>query len=209
MAVLQNSLMNYRHELFVDNFVGIPILQQHGSNDNNVPIYHSRRLRQLIDGSGWSSKYVELLGKGHWYEGIMTTEAMCGFYDGISPTGRSKPTLPDNFSVVVPSSGDMGTRGGIQVDQLVSPDQLGRINVIQNKESGTLSLKTSNIRRFHLNRNKFQAKSTQAIEIDGSLPISLSHDTSSGQQSFVQSSDSTWSVGVSAWCVRPSVNNSR
>ncbi|MCJ1433856.1 hypothetical protein MMC27_003221 [Xylographa pallens] len=194
MAVLQNSLVSYRHELFVDNLAGIPILQQHGSNDDNVPVYHSRRLRQLIDGSGWSSKYVELLGMGHWFEGTMTTEAMCRFYDDISTVGRSKTTVPDNFSVVVPSSGDMRTRGGIQVDQLVSPDQLGRINVVQNKKSGTWSLRTSNIRRFHITRSKLQAKLPPAIDIDGSNPISLSPERASGQLSFVQSSDSSWSM---------------
>ena len=198
MAVLQNSLVSYRNELFVDNFAGIPILQQHGSNDDNVPIYHSRRLRQLIDGSGWSSKYVELLGMGHWFEGTMTTEAMCSFYDDISTVGRSKTIVPDNFSIVVPSSGDMRTRGGIQVDQLISPDQLGRINVVQNKKSGKWSLRTSNIRRFHLTRSKLQAKLPQAIEIDGSHPISLSHERTSEQLSFVQSSNSSWSVGLSA-----------
>ena len=197
MGVLQNSLVSYRHELFVDNFVGMPLLQQHGGNDENVPVYHSRRLRQLIDGSGWSSKYVELLGKGHWFEGIMTTEAMCRFYDDISTTRECKPTLPGTFAVVVPSSGDMGTRGGIQVDQLASPDQLGRIDVVQNKTSGTLTLRTSNIRRFHLVRSKLQAPSTEAVEIDRNHPLSLSYDRASRQQSFVQSSDGTWSVGAS------------
>ncbi|MCJ1399159.1 hypothetical protein MMC11_002361 [Xylographa trunciseda] len=194
MAVLQTSLVSYRHELFIDNFAGIPILQQHGGHDDNVPVYHSRRLRQLIDGSGWSSKYVELSGKGHWFEGIMTTEPMCQFYDDIPAAGASKPILPDNFSIVTPSSGDMGTRGGIQIDQLVSPDQLGRINVVQNKKSGTWSLRTSNVRRFHVSRSEFQARSTQAIEIDGSHPILLSHSRASEQQSFVQSSTGSWSV---------------
>ncbi|MCJ1391470.1 hypothetical protein MMC18_004334 [Xylographa bjoerkii] len=193
-VVLQNSLVSYRHELLIDNFAGIPVLQQHGSYDNNVPVYHSRRLQQLIDGSGWSSKYVELLGKSHWFEGIMITEPMCKFYDDISRSRVSKPDLPDNFSIVVPSSGDMGSRGGIQVDQLVSPDQLGRINVNRNKKSGTWSLRTSNIRRFHLVRSILQAGSAQAIEIDGSPPLFLSQETASGHHSFAQSSDSSWSV---------------
>ena len=192
--MLQNSLVSYRHELFVDNFADISVLQQHGNHDDNVPVYHSRRLRQLIDNSGFSSKYVELPGKGHWFEGIMATGPMRRFYDDISSIGTSKPILSENFSIVVPSSGDMGTRGGIKVDQLVSPDQLGRINVIRNKSLRTWSLNTSNIHRFQLSPSKFGDGSPHTIEIDRDFSTNLAHGIASGHQSFVRSSNGSWNV---------------
>ncbi|MCJ1477293.1 hypothetical protein MMC13_005964 [Lambiella insularis] len=190
-ALLQGSLVSYRHELFTDNFVGIPISQQHGSNDDNVPVYHSRRLKQLIGESGWSSNYTELPGKGHWFDEVMTTEPMRAFYENISSVEAVKPMLPQRFSFVVPNSGDMGARGGIVVDQLENPDQLGRIAVVRSQKTSKWALTTSNIHRFHFSRPGGGVQLPQTIEIDRCL---LSEMTAAGTQSFVRSSDNIWLV---------------
>lgn len=71
MAVVLAALNPERHELLVDNLVDIPILQVHGSEDDNVPVFHSRRMFQLL-GEASSQKaelysdYSELKGKSHW-----------------------------------------------------------------------------------------------------------------------------------------------
>ncbi|MCJ1244305.1 hypothetical protein MMC30_001503, partial [Trapelia coarctata] len=165
-SVLQNSLVSYRHEVLMDNLAGIPILQQHGGGDDNVPTYHSRRLKQLITESGWKSRFVELAGEGHWFDGIMTTEPLRDFYRNISKNDAVETALPNTFSIVVPNSGDMGSRGGILVDQLISPDQLGKITVIRSSNASKWTLRTSNIHRLHFSQTRRSSKLPEYVEID-------------------------------------------
>lgn len=113
-SIIENALSNYRHELLMDNAKGIPILQQHGGADRNVPVYHSRRMYQLLRETGSSPFYAEVPGKGHWYEGVMETQPLRDFYSNISRRESSQKRLPNSFTVVVPGSGFMlGSRGGI------------------------------------------------------------------------------------------------
>ena len=150
IMLLRNSMRSFRHELLTSNFKGIPIVQQHVSADNNVPAFHSRRMNQLISQTNTNSdhQYVELKGKGHWFDGIMTTAPLLEFYDII---GREVdgPRLPQEFTIVIANPADMGARGGLIVDQLHNPDQLGTINVERHPTSKSWILRTSNILRFH------------------------------------------------------------
>lgn len=71
MNVVLAALTPERHELLVDNLVGVPILQAHGSEDDNVPVFHSRRMFQLLGEANTQkaelfSNYTELKGKPHW-----------------------------------------------------------------------------------------------------------------------------------------------
>ena len=142
----------FKHELLVPNFVGIPIHQQHGSDDDNVPAYHSRLMHQLMRESGWHSTYDELPGKGHWFDGVLTTDSLVDFYRRSANAVQLDPEdcLPLKFSLVVPSSAEMSSRAGLIVDQLQSPDRYGRINVARNENLRTWRLRTSNIHRFHI-----------------------------------------------------------
>jgi dipeptidyl aminopeptidase/acylaminoacyl peptidase len=66
MAIVFASLNTYKNELFTSNMVGTPILQQHGQDDDNVPVFHSRRMSQLVSEAGWTTDYWEIPGRGHW-----------------------------------------------------------------------------------------------------------------------------------------------
>ena len=149
-VLLRNSMRSFCHELLVSNFKGIPTIQQHGSADDNVPAFHSRRMNQLIaQTNGESShQYVELKGKNHWFDGVMTTPALRSFYDIL---GREADwgKLPQNFITIIANPADMGVRGGLLVDQLITPDQLGKIEVERSSTSMTWVVKTYNILRFH------------------------------------------------------------
>lgn len=149
LSVLQRSRSSFKHELLVDNVAGIPILQQHGSNDDNVPVYHSRLMHELLGKTQWPSQYWEMAGMGHWFEGIMTTPSLLGFYEEtvMSPY-RSKTPLV--FTMRIPSSGAMGSMYGIHVDQLESPDMNGQIKVTRDPENRLWYLQMQNIHRFHL-----------------------------------------------------------
>ena len=192
--VLQNSLVSYRHELFVDNFLGIPILQQHGGADDNVPVYHSRRLKQLIDESGGRSRYVELKGQSHWFDGIMTSEPLRTFYHDIAGADKVKSELPEAFTIIVPNSGNMGSRGGIVVDQLMSPDQLGRIDVVRDHHFSKWILSTSNIHRFHLSSTRDDWQLPNIVEVDNITFDNTSSVAGLDGHWYVQSSNGSWKV---------------
>ena len=165
MSIIRKSLSNYRHELLLGNAKGIPILQQHGSDDENVPVYHSRRLYQLLRQSGISTKYNELVGKRHWYEGIMVTPALRAFYENISSHDAEEERLPKNFSIVTPCTGRVGPKGGIVAEQLISPDQEGCIDVHRDGNR-VWELKTANIRRLRLDVLVLKDKSASCVNVD-------------------------------------------
>ena len=148
--IIQSALVSYRLELLVSNFDGVPILQQHGSADDNVPAYHSRLMSELLARSLLPSTYVELPGKGHWYDGIMTTEPLKRFYDAqLQGTKSDDDRLSECFTIIAPHTHDMGCRGGLCVDQLETPDALGRLDVVRDGDR-LWEITTSNIHRFHV-----------------------------------------------------------
>ena len=190
-SVIQRSLSIYRHELLVENFSGIPVMQQHGSADDNVPAYHSRRLHQLISQTGDHSTYVELQGKGHWFDGVMSTAPLRKFYSKILDDEITWPLLPHRFAIVIPMS-MLAPRGGLLVDQLLSPDQPGRIEVEQNS-SGVWALVTSNVLRFHFHGPSTRVKMPRKLIVDGHC-CAVEEGTAPEGQWIVRSSDGNWIV---------------
>ena len=194
---LQNSLRSYRHELLVGNCSGIPILQQHGSMDDNVPVFHSRRMSQLLSESRNEAckKYIELKGKNHWFDGIMCTPALQKFYSDILAGASRSPQLPERFSIVVADPADMASRGGIVVDQLRDPDQLGSIEVNPSSTSDVWTLTTSNILRFHIRLADAPRNLSHDITIDKTL-TSLPLDSEKRAYWLVRSDDESWHVSM-------------
>ena len=192
--VLQNSRRSFRHELLIPNLKGIPIMQQHGSADDNVPVFHSRRMNQLISQMNGESpqQYVELKDKTHWFHGIMTTAPLLAFYDIL---GREADwaKLPQKFVMVIANPVDMGARGGLLVDQLMSPDQLGKIEVERVPTSMTWVLRTFNVLRFHfIATNKSDLAPHKLVIDQNSLELPP------GEERFdcwlVRSSEGPWHV---------------
>ncbi|KAL4788411.1 hypothetical protein BJX76DRAFT_315562 [Aspergillus varians] len=163
-AILHQSRASFKHELLLANAAGIPILQQHGSDDTNVPAYHSRLMHGLLEKSGWSSDYVELPNEGHWFDGVMTTAPLLKFYEDSlrSVTNR----IPSAYTIHVPPSGDMASKGGICVDQLQSPDMFGRLHVKTDPQQRVWYLQTQNIHRFHLSAKVCRAEESIVLIID-------------------------------------------
>ncbi|KAL5047941.1 hypothetical protein BDW71DRAFT_205894 [Aspergillus fruticulosus] len=147
-SILQQSRASFRHELLLANAVGIPILQQHGSQDTNVPAYHSRLMHALLEETDWPSKYVELPNAGHWFDGVMTTPSLLKFYESSLHSKRRQTGL--TFTIYVPHSGDMASKGGLYVDQLQSPDRFGRMHATIGAQEEIWHIQTQNIHRFHL-----------------------------------------------------------
>ena len=167
-CIIQNVLLDFRHELLKNNFQGIPVLQQHGGSDDNVPTFHGRRMHSLIQDGNISQEnsYYEVPGEGHWYEGIMTTQQLRKFYTHYLERDTAIPELPRAFQIVVANPRTMGSRGGLLVDQLVTPDHAGIIEVADNTNE-ILRIETSNIRRFHFLKPSALIRTGSRIVIDG------------------------------------------
>lgn len=192
-SLLQSSLVDYRQELLIENLSGIPLQQQHGSADDNVSVYHSRRMSQLVSQTGSYSDYKELEGQGHWFDGVMTTASLCNFYDRLLKGVAKKPSLPRNFTIHIANPANMGSRGGILTDQLIFPDQIGKIEIDRDLTLTAWTVRTSNILRFHLVPVYSNYISPVSVIIDGS-DIELTSEPGRPETWFVRSSDGPWQV---------------
>ena len=196
-CVVQNALRSFRHELLVNNFSGIPILQQHGGVDDNVPAFHSRRMSQLISESNNDAlqEYIELKDRNHWFDGVMSTQPLREFYRNILGGDSDLPQLPESFSIVIANPADMGSRGGLIVDQLCDPDQLGKIEVASSSATDAWVLTTSNILRFHYSTTCGSKLPAHDIIID-KTPIRLPLGHKNSVYWLVHSEDGSWHVSL-------------
>ncbi|KAF1926669.1 uncharacterized protein M421DRAFT_67357 [Didymella exigua CBS 183.55] len=138
-SVVSASLNSYRHEMLMANAQGIPIRQQHGEVDDNVPAYHSRFLSQQLRLAGANSSYNEVPDQNHYWDGVMTTPPLVDFYYNFTRSTEELPRELDEFNIVVGDPGDMGSKGGVRVTQLEDPGQYGRVHVRGRR------VKTSNV----------------------------------------------------------------
>lgn len=54
ISILDAALTPYDNPIYASNLVGMPVLTVHGSDDDNVPVWHSRAVRGLM--RGWDEK---------------------------------------------------------------------------------------------------------------------------------------------------------
>ncbi|KIV86083.1 hypothetical protein PV11_01720 [Exophiala sideris] len=196
-AVLHIARNNFRHELLAENLVGVPIFQQHGSDDDNVPAYHSRLMNTLLAQAGSSANYSEMPGKGHWFTGTMTTSTMVDFYmSHLQPAINDTLSSPASFSFVVPNSDDFGSRFGIIVHQLTSPDRLGHVQVSINESKPIIRwhVKTQNIHRFQLDPTVAQHSPAELILDDTPHIFDVGHI--SRANTFVLTQSNVWAREV-------------
>ena len=199
-CLVQNALRSFRHELLINNFSGIPILQQHGGVDDNVPAFHSRRMSQLISESNNDARhdYIELKDRNHWFDGVMSTQPLRDFYRDILGGDSDLPQLPQSFSIAITNPAGMGSRGGLVVDQLSDPGQLGKIEVAASSTTDAWVLKTSNILRFHFSPTCGSKLPTHDIIVD-KTPIRLPTGREKRVYWLVHSENGSWHVSEGSW----------
>lgn len=152
-AIIDSSLNSWRLDLLMENAKCIPVHQQHGSADDNVPVYHSRLMYQSLEEAGSStSNYTEISGAGHWFDGVMTTDSLREFYTTILDNEPNGVESDDDFSLVVANPADFGSKRGFRILQLKDPVQLGRMQVL-NSDDGHTIIKTENVLQFSLDAN--------------------------------------------------------
>lgn len=192
-SIIQSSLSDYQHELLLQNGCGIPVHQQHGSLDDNVPPSHSRRLSQLLVQIGCPSKYVELPGKRHYFQGVMTTQTLLSFYSRILEGKAAEQSTPTSFETVVANPASTGSKGEIVVDQLVSPGLLGRVKAEYTANARTWRLQTLNVQRLHLAPEAIKEWVRTKISIDNTS-IQLRGDVPLSSQWLVHLNNGSWKV---------------
>lgn len=192
-AILHAARANFRHELLVENMRDIPILQQHGSADDNVPPYHSRLMNSLLAQVGSAARYSELSNKGHWFEGVMTTPALLAFYDDQLGKAARQVTTPRSFAFVCPNSHDLGSRYGIVIEQLATPDRLGRVQVAVSTDHGRTRwlIQTSNLHRLRFDLRPSIANIPDEIVIDDTVSAFKMSDMTPAS-SLVMSPRGSW-----------------
>jgi len=181
-AVVQASLTHHRHELLISNAKDIPIMQEHGGADDNVPAYHSRRMSQLIKESSWQSKYFEVAGADHWFDGIMETEPLRQFYRDILSNYSNAIDDELKFTLISANPGQTGSKHGFHIKSLIDPGRIGKLDV--SLRANQLDLVTSNIESVLLSIKHLQNISTivadgQTLDVSAvSKPAQLSRSVS-------------------------------
>ncbi|USP80837.1 hypothetical protein yc1106_08111 [Curvularia clavata] len=182
------SLNSYRHELLMPNARGIPIQQQHGELDDNVPAYNSRLLAQQLHLENANSSYNEVVSCGHWWDGVMTTAPLVGFYYNQTNNEESLPRRLDQFTIVVGDPGDMGSKSGIRVKHLEDPGRYGKVHVQGH------TIRTSNVQDLEFDFTLWNESVTidkQKVGLSGASETSMAANT---QISVYKSTDG-WRLG--------------
>ena len=136
--------------MLVENAKGIPILEQHGGVDDNVPAYHSRLMwKQLLQAES-SVELSELAGVGHWFDEVMTTPALAAFYNEHLQGQSRQRQPPDHFVVLSANPGDTGPKLGVMISQLKRPEIIGRVEVSLQSDEGRWTFDTHNVEEFEL-----------------------------------------------------------
>lgn len=177
VAVVQAGLSSYRHELLLENAQGIPIFQQHGSLDDNVPAYHSRLIHHLLSEGNGGSEYYELPGKPHYWDGVMTTPHLSEFFKNrLSAESKADEMAGrcSNFTIVTANPADTGSKNGIRILGLVRPGQIGRAEVNFVPDPSTCHIHTSNVRMLKLSADIRECR--QVFIDDSSVSLNASND---------------------------------
>ncbi|KAF9309997.1 hypothetical protein BG003_009056 [Podila horticola] len=169
-GILGSAIAEYDNDVYMSNTVGIPILARVGSADDNVPPFSSRKMVRLGQENSHNRSGIrlsEVAGGGHWFTGILHGATMQEFLhahlnDNVASSESAQdvghrqvgayPPFPSIFEITTINPGGMGSKGGIQIEQLQIPFRKGTIKVQVKENDGKVSsvwsMHTTNIRRF-------------------------------------------------------------
>lgn len=159
-AVLDSSRTVFANDVHASNLVGLPLLIKYGQRDDNVPPWHSRAMKALLD--QWSDRsdiarkdwprLVEVPGRGHWWDCILQEDDVQGHLSDLLDRTKT-PQAPSRFTLttVVPSV----TQGrfGWHIRETDVPGRIARLDVQyvprqDGAQAAKLQVSTSNVRTF-------------------------------------------------------------
>ncbi|KAG9535063.1 alpha/beta-hydrolase, partial [Aureobasidium melanogenum] len=103
---------------------------------------------RLIKQQGANSSYVELQGKNHWFDGIMTTEYLSKFFEQNLNDFARPLRAPEAFTLAVANPADSGSKFGVEILYLRRPGQLAKVHV--SFSSSDCILRSSNVLSLRL-----------------------------------------------------------
>ena len=203
-GLVQSALLPYRHELLLENGKDIPVLQQHGSADDNVPVYNARLMSQRIHQSGAYSEYFEVPGRSHFWKGVMATKPLSHFINEqldrhMEEKTANVPLHLLNFTIVVADPGDMGSKNGLKVLNLQNQGKLGKVSLLYDPLTRACAYHTVNVWNFFLPPGYLDCSWTT---IDG-IPTTLARVE---HGNILHKSDNGWTLGQSH---RPNIRTGR
>ncbi|CAO1630635.1 unnamed protein product [Sympodiomycopsis kandeliae] len=163
IGVLQSSLSIFFNDLYVPHLVGKPVTIKFGSEDDNVPPWHSRLLATLV--SQWKErnrqkseypKLIEVPNRSHWWPECLSEPDI---RDAIDSAFRSSPrysskraeNLPtQTVRCVVPT--EMGYVNGIKIVETDIPGQMASVDITIKEEE--VHLQTRNVAGLRLDATR-------------------------------------------------------
>ncbi|KAL7415318.1 hypothetical protein BDY24DRAFT_382543 [Mrakia frigida] len=155
-GILLSSLASFDNDIHASNAAHLPFMLVHGREDDNVPVWHSRELKSLVDrwtGNVSSVVLQEIPEQSHWFDGILSSpEARSFLNKQLVLTGPPKDAyLKEGFTLTCANVDENGSKGGWKILELDQPGRLARLQVSplrDNDDLSTLRLKTTNTRRI-------------------------------------------------------------
>ncbi|KAG9321131.1 hypothetical protein KVV02_005257 [Mortierella alpina] len=175
-GLLEASIIEFDNDVHMSNTVGIPILARTGGADDNVPPLNSRKLVRLGQENAHNLSAIslsEIPGAGHWFEGVLHDNVMQAFlnqhlHDNTiahsedqedRATAVTHPRFPLEFEITVLNPAGIGSRGGIQVEQLRLPYRqvkgTVKVKIVKDEQRernyeqwNTWIVETTNVRRL-------------------------------------------------------------
>ena len=146
ISILDAALTPYDNPLYASNLVGMPVLTIHGSEDDNVPLWHSRAVRGLM--LGWDEdpemfRYIllylfpsdstslsavpidsmdEVNGEKHFWDGVLKRQSVTNFLANVSR--RMNSPLNKGFTLTTANPAETGSKSGIKIVEVDIPGRL-------------------------------------------------------------------------------------
>ncbi len=187
--IFERSAADSDTALLVANLKLPALYGLHGIADDNVPISELRDMKILLAANGIEfAGYHEQPGAGHWWDVDPAPGADCvDWKPAFDLMKASRRTLADDlkpidFTTVNPASSD--TCEWITVLQQVKPGQASRIQANADLGKQAITVKTTNVAKFHLNP---ELLANWAVKVDDIL--------------LKQKSDSSFQKAESRWTV--------
>lgn len=138
-GILESARTVFANDVHLSNLVAakgpVPLTIKYGSEDDNVPPWHSREMGALLrtwasrSGLGKESwpKVIEVKGRGHWWDEMLREEDVQRAIDEACE--HKKVKLPKRFTVtcVIPST--TRARNGWRIVQTEVPGRIARLEV--------------------------------------------------------------------------------
>ncbi|MBU1699035.1 MAG: prolyl oligopeptidase family serine peptidase [Candidatus Eisenbacteria bacterium] len=181
--------------LHIGNVKGLPVFVLHGGSDDNVPPTHGRFLSAELQAKGGEVKYVEVPGKGHWWDDDSGEPgAACVDHPemmAIFQEARRNPWPTEVEYILCDPTVDGGTRSWVEVLEQVEPLRESWVRA-RMAGWGRLEVETRNIAALALRPEKWvedplpqqgtpqrpRSKwhiviNDQELEVNSSLPLIL------------------------------------